>query len=196
MSNSTDDHSTRMNAMERVKLALAKSVLGNGFNVREDHVKILVEECEPSKEDSMRRYAKPLGQTIPFGQEPLASGRRLSLTDWWDEGVLRGSGSGETTLSRLQVVRVMRDQDGGAHFDDHLQDEVYLSVYFKGVGFFYKPSADSEESCPVEGALQATVTQMVHELMDILPGKTIAASMALAQASQKGPLITQLFEMD
>jgi hypothetical protein len=33
----------------------------------------------------------------------------------------------------------MRDQDGGAHLDDHIKDETYLAVYVKGTGFLYNP---------------------------------------------------------
>jgi hypothetical protein len=70
---------------------------------------------------------------VPHGHEALNSGRRLPALDWWNEGVLGGVRA-VGTLTRLQVIRVMRDQDGGAHLDDHIRDEIYLAVHLKGVG--------------------------------------------------------------
>jgi hypothetical protein len=90
---------------------------------------------------------------VPFGHESLRSGRILSLLDWWNEGVLKGGG-GTEVLTRLQVIRVMLDQDGGAHLDDHINDDTYIAVHLRGVGIQYKPSADSEEAIPVDGALE------------------------------------------
>jgi len=138
------------------------------------------------------------GYTIecaPFGHEPLSAGRRLPVAEWWSEGVLSGIGAPKT-LSRLEVVRIMRDQDGGAHLDDHIKDETYLAVYLKGTGFLYKPSADSEVSLPVEGALEATVRQMAYEVDRGVRGFALSAQAALAEAASKGPLYPQYFEME
>jgi hypothetical protein len=130
---------------------------------------------------------------IPFGHESLRSGRLISLNEWWGEGVLRGAGASET-LTRLQVVRVMRNQDGGAHLDDHIKDKTYLTVQIRGVGFQYKPSADSEEVMPVEGALEATIRQMSYEVLQALKSLVISAQVNLSHAATKGPLNTQFFK--
>jgi hypothetical protein len=132
--------------------------------------------------------------SIPFGHEALNGGRRLQVADWWSEGVLSGIGA-TATITRLEVTRIMRDQDGGAHLDDHIKDETYLAVYRKGAGFLYKPRADSEESLPVEGALGATVRQMAHEVLSVVRGYAISAQVSLADAAKNGPLPPQYFEI-
>lgn len=134
-------------------------------------------------------------ESVPFGHEPLSTGRRLPVLDWWNEGVLSGIGA-TTTLTRLQVVRIMRDQDGGAHLDDHIKDETYLAVYVKGTGFLYKPDANSEVSLPVEGALEATVRQMAHEVLNPMRGLAHSARHALREAAKMGPLYPQYFELN
>jgi hypothetical protein len=107
------------------------------------------------------------------------------------------SGIGATaTLTRLQVVRIMRDQDGGAHLDDHIKDETYLAVYMKGTGFLCKPTADSEVSLPVEGALEATVRQMAHEVLGPMRGFAHSARHALREAAKTGLLYPQYFELN
>jgi hypothetical protein len=132
---------------------------------------------------------------VPFGHESLHSGRRISLDEWWGEGVLRGSGEVDT-LTRLQVVRVMRNQDGGAHLDDHIKDRTYLAVHLRGVGFQYKPSAESDEVVPVEGALEATIRQMAYEVLETLHSLFIAAKVTLSHAATRGPLNTLFFESE
>jgi hypothetical protein len=132
---------------------------------------------------------------VPFGHESLRSGRILSLLDWWNEGVLKGVG-GTEVLTRLQVIRVMRDQDEGAHLDDHINDDTYIAVHLRGVGIQYKPSADSEEAIPVDGALEATIWQMSHEVLNALESWAISAQVMLSEAAKNGPLNTQFFQSE
>lgn len=153
---------------------------------------IAVEATPYSTDDGQSGY---FIESIPFGHEPLSSSRRLPIRDWWNEGVLSGIGA-SATLTRLQVVRIMRDQDGGAHLDDHIKDETYLAVYMKGTGFLYKPTAESEVSLPVEGALEATVRQMAHEILNPMRGLAHSARHALREAGKTGPLYPQYFELD
>ena len=131
---------------------------------------------------------------VPYGHETLNTAPRLSLTDWWNEGVLTGSGTIKT-LSRLQVIRLVRDQDGGAHLDDHIDDPTYVAVHLNGVGFRYKPTAQSEQSLPVEGAAEATIRQMAYEVIDGLESKVISARLELQHAhSQERPINTQFWK--
>jgi hypothetical protein len=132
---------------------------------------------------------------VPFGHESLRSGRILSLLDWWNEGVLKGGG-GTEVLTRLQVIRVMRDQDEGAHLDDHINDDTYIAVHLRGVGIQYKPSADSEEAIPVDGALEATIWQMSHEVLNALESWAISTQVMLSEAAKNGPLNTQFFQSE
>ena len=77
-----------------------------------------------------------------------------------------------------------------------IKDETYLAVYVKGTGFLYKPSADSEVSLPVEGALEATVRQMAHEVLSPMRGFAHSARHALREAAKTGPLYPQYFELN
>jgi hypothetical protein len=129
----------------------------------------------------------------PFGHEALRGGRTLPINEWWEEGVLGGAGSPKI-LTRLQVVRVMRDQDGGAHLDDHIRDATYLAVHLRGVGMMYRPAADSEKTLPVEGALEATIRQIAEEALESLRSLFITAQITLRHAAKNGPLATQFFE--
>jgi len=122
---------------------------------------------------------------VPHGHEALDAARRLPISEWWNEGVLAGVGA-IGMLTRLQVVRVMRDQDGGAHLDDHVKDETYLAVHLNGVGFQYKPTAESEETKPVEGALEATIRQLAYEVLSSLQSNFLSAQITLGEASKKG----------
>jgi hypothetical protein len=153
---------------------------------------IAVEATPYTKDDGTGGYI--IG-SVPFGHEALNAGRRLLVADWWNEGVLSGIGA-TTTLTRLQVIRIIRDQDGGAHLDDHIKDDTYLAIYLKGTGFLYKPSADSEESLPVEGALEATVRQMAHEVISPIRSFALSAQFALGEAAKNGPLYAQYFALN
>jgi hypothetical protein len=130
----------------------------------------------------------------PFGHEPLMAGRQLTLTEWWNEGVLGGVDAPHI-LTRLDVIRIMRDQDGGAHLDDHIKDGTYLAALLKGVGFQYKPRADSDKIIPVEGAIEATVRQIAYEVLYSLKSLSITASITLSHAaSGDQPLFSRFFE--
>lgn len=132
-------------------------------------------------------------ECVPFGREPLSSAPHVSTQSWWDEQVLAGVGA-PTSLSRLQVVKIVRDQDGGAHLDGAISDENYIAAYLKGVGYVYRPSADSEHSIPVEGAIEATIRQMAFEAVPVLRSFAVAAQIDIADASSSGPLIPQYFD--
>jgi hypothetical protein len=90
---------------------------------------------------------------------------------------------------------VLRNQDGGAHLDDHIKDATYLAAQLRGVGFQYKPNAQAD-SIPVEGAIEATIRQMASEVLSSLSGLFYTAQFALREAQKRGPLSTQYFEDD
>jgi hypothetical protein len=64
------------------------------------------------------------------------------------------------------------------------------------VGIQYKPSADSEEAIPVDGALEATIWQMSHEVLNALESWAISAQVMLSEAAKNGPLNTQFFQSE
>lgn len=132
-------------------------------------------------------------ECTPFGRESLTSAPFLSIQSWWDEKILSGAGALDS-LTRLQVVKIARDQDGGAHLDPSINNASYVAAYLKGVGYMYKPSDESEHSLPVDGAIEATIRQMAYEAIPALRSYAIAAQIDIADAANSGPLIPQYFE--
>ncbi|MFZ0459608.1 MAG: hypothetical protein WAM17_14420 [Rhodoplanes sp.] len=153
---------------------------------------LIAVECVPYTATEANQSGWIIG-AVPFGMESIRGARRLSPDEWWSEGVLRGAGESEH-LTRLQIVRIMRDQDGGAHLDDHVKDQNYLRVHLQGVGFRYTPSNEAQESLPVEGVIEATIRQMATEVLESFRSLRITAQVTLANAAKNGPLNLQFFE--
>lgn len=65
--------------------------------------------------------------------------KRVSFSTWWDEPIyqeMTGSSLGYLNrgrfFSRKNLVHAMRDQDGGAHWDGTLTNEIYCKLAIKG----------------------------------------------------------------
>jgi hypothetical protein len=126
----------------------------------------------------------------PFG--PLFDGsQRLSVEDWWAQHVIRSNAG---PLSRLDVVQILRDQDGGAHVDRSIENENYLDIFKSGAGFNFHPAADAEQVMPVERAIEATIRQMAYEALHSLAFVNLMAARALQNAAEAGALSPQFFE--
>jgi hypothetical protein len=52
--------------------------------------------------------------------------RQVSFGQWWERDIIIKDGSAELTRKRL--VFVLRNQEGGAHFDDEVRDPAYVSL--------------------------------------------------------------------
>jgi hypothetical protein len=70
-------------------------------------------------------------------------------------------------LTRCLLIRSMRDQDGGAHFDDEITDPTYAAaVHGKLAGFTIQITPDKLE--PVPYALEVSMRQIAEELRQVL----------------------------
>lgn len=93
------------------------------------------------------------------------TGRHLSFEQWWNEVVLRDASAGE--LTRRAVIRSMRDQDGGAHFDETIADPAYLAaVQGRLAGFLMKDETGESQAVPF--ALENTMRQIAEEVRLLL----------------------------
>jgi hypothetical protein len=93
------------------------------------------------------------------GKAALENGRDLTFDKWWDEKVIQNS---KSCLSRAEIVRILRDKNGGAHFDPVVEDPLLASAIQGDLGSFYY-SSDDGTSVPVEGGLEYSMRQIVEE---------------------------------
>lgn len=127
---------------------------------------------------------------VANGSELLSLGARTSSDLWWSQKVLT---SPVGQLSRLDVVRIVRDRDGGAHLDSSIAHPAYEAVLLRGVGYKYKHSAEGPER-HVEGMIEATIRQMAAEVLHSLQSLNLTAKHELSSAVQKRPLSELLFD--
>jgi hypothetical protein len=77
------------------------------------------------------------------GRAALKDGRDLPFSGWWNELVVKNS---TVELSRADVVRILRDENGGAHFDPIVKDSTVAAAIRGEVGLFdmKHPNGDRE----------------------------------------------------
>ena len=135
-----------------------------------------------------------LVRLVPLGLGGLMTGRALAVEEWWDEIVL--SNESGTTLTRLQIVRSMRDQDGGVHFDSALKNPAYHAASRGELSGFYvrQPTGDK---IAVPDALEVTVRQMAEEfglaLNGVMRGLEPSGA-SLLYRQKNGPVILTVGE--
>ena len=125
----------------------------------------------------------------PNGNESLQSAMLIPTAQWWDQFVLTSLGG---RMSRLHIVQIMRDRDGGAHVDSTISDGSYSAALLHGIGYQFKPSA-TQEARPVEGMIEATIRQMAAEVLYSLESLYRTARFALQNAAKEKPLSQLLF---
>ncbi len=74
----------------------------------------------------------------------------------------------------------MRDQDGGAHFDETLKDRNYIYAITKGVAFFVQQENGSK--APVPNLLHTSIRQIAEEVLATLRAAKYRADKVLSQA--------------
>lgn len=121
---------------------------------------------------------------IPGGRILLAGADRIDIPTWWSIEVLTSHGG---PLTRLDLVKAVRDRDGGAHVDETITDPEFKSVLLHGGGFKYRPSAEAPEQ-PVENMIEAVLRQMALEVLDSLRPHRMEAGAELNDAAQTGQL--------
>lgn len=97
---------------------------------------------------------------IHRGRCALDEGRDLSFKDWWSEEVIS---TDRLSLYRGKVVRILRDKNGGAHFDPVISDETDAAAILGEVGAYTIKNSDGIETL-VPHALEHTMRQIVEEM--------------------------------
>ena len=95
------------------------------------------------------------------GREALSDGRNLSFEDWWKELVVNND---EIKLSREDIIRIMRDKNGGAHFDSHVTDKLLAAAIRGEIGAFNFQNSETDRIEVVPGGLEYSVRQIATEL--------------------------------
>jgi hypothetical protein len=144
------------------------------------HVECIPIEAVGDRPASWFIHARPRGREATV----LNTDNPLLIAGWWSEVVLRKA---EGDLSRLDIVRIMRDREGGAHLDGTIASPAYKSVLLHGAGFDYHPSADAP-SRPVENSIEAIVRQIAHEVLESLQGKILATQVEMQQLTTAGTI--------
>jgi hypothetical protein len=104
-------------------------------------------------------------ELVPNGRAAMQTGRTLKFDDWWNEKVL-DKGKGQK-LSRKDIIRILRDRDGGAHYDANVKDPlVGAALQGQITGFLYK-NPDGHE-VPIPNPLETTMRQIAEELRQVL----------------------------
>ncbi len=86
----------------------------------------------------------------------------VQVSKWWDAVTFV---SGETRLSRRNIVLSAANKDGGAHVD-HALDAAYAELTTAGfAGSVYHSSAESSKETKLEGSHLVALRQMAYELL-------------------------------
>ena len=71
------------------------------------------------------------------GRQGILTGRSLKFDEWWNEIVL--SDSSGKDLSRENIIRILRDKNGGAHYDASITDPLIVAALRGEIrGYFAK----------------------------------------------------------
>lgn len=69
-------------------------------------------------------YPDGLRYIAPLDDSPFAQGKKLTFDDWWEK-VVFVDGKYRNRFTRGKIVRVVANQDGGAHVGIELDEEYY-----------------------------------------------------------------------
>ena len=89
--------------------------------------------------------------------------RHVSFGQWWERDIIIKDGAAELTRKRL--VFVLRNQEGGSHFDDEVRDPGYLSLAGSSNALVFRPGHEPQL---VFAAELATMRQVAWELTKTL----------------------------
>lgn len=103
-------------------------------------------------------------QYVPYLGEDPSHKRTLNLTQWWNEIVLR---SGTLQMKRRELVLMLRNKEGGAHFDDKIENPSYLALTQPGP-FIPHLLQPGELPLPILEIELATMRQIAWELLECL----------------------------
>ena len=95
------------------------------------------------------------------GKNVLEEGRDLPFDLWWDELIINND---EAKLSRREVIRILRDKNGGAHFDSSVADRKIAAALRGNIGAFNFDNSATQSIEPVPHGLEYSMRQIATEL--------------------------------
>jgi hypothetical protein len=97
---------------------------------------------------------------IAMGEGTVAAGHDLPFDEWWDQVVVDTQGY---QLTRRQLVLILRDKNGGAHFDVRIADPLTAAAIRGDISFQYAPASGAPTQ-PVPFLLETCMRQVAEEL--------------------------------
>ena len=95
------------------------------------------------------------------GRQGILTGRSLKFDEWWNEIVL--SDSSGKDLSRENIIRILRDKNGGAHYDASITDPLIVAALRGEITGLFCQSQNGQR-IPVPHALETTMRQIAEEV--------------------------------
>lgn len=93
--------------------------------------------------------------------EALPGARRKPFSEWWISPIVKGKGG--VTLSRMQIVRAVTDQDGGAHVDPKITPT--YAAFRSGEVLGWALSTDGADPDLVHSPQYACIRTIAHETL-------------------------------
>jgi hypothetical protein len=91
----------------------------------------------------------------------MMTGKSLTFDEWWNEQVLFDGTS--QRLTRADIIRILRDKDGGAHYDADVSDPLVAAALRGEITGFVYQTPDGQSS-PVPFVLENCMRQIAEEL--------------------------------
>ena len=148
-------HKSIIKSLGKKQLSYVRSTSVRGINERNIIPQALLAKIS-IKEDQISYTPREIGHISrdEFG--------KLSIENWLNEKILKNSGQNE--LSRLDLVKWMRDTLGGAHVDaDPKNKNAFFHLHTSQVAEFVNSSG--EEIRPTVVGEVASMRQIAHELL-------------------------------
>ncbi len=103
-------------------------------------------------------------KAIPFlDDSPPGTSGLVSFDEYWNRPVLYAGGK---HFTRKELVKLVADQDGGAHIDPSLNEE-YANLS-RNDSFGWKAGSNDAPSDPVKFSELASIRQITHEILRTL----------------------------
>ena len=117
-------HTSILDAADQKNRRLYRSTKASENDLGSSLIYLELEKVEEAVWDVRLRHA---------GRAALEGGRDLTFKEWWSETVIANDA---VRLTREDVIRILRDKNGGAHFDPSVKEEVSAKAIRGEIGLF------------------------------------------------------------
>lgn len=133
----------------------------------------LITSAEPNPPGNLMTWTplvfmRSTGECLPHLSDPIPGFKKIPFQQWWEESVYE---DGNLKLSRSLLLRTLRDQEGGSHYDSEVSDDAY-KLMKNGAGWYIRLADGTEH--PFGDVELATARQIAYEaeqsLKDLMGG--------------------------